>query len=151
MLSRIQVDNNNRINTMCRCSVTMLVANLFCFLAQWLGRWTELLLREEPFSMFMESRPPKNFSTTQGRSAGISSTEKSRPSVIHLRLLSSLAPSGAVLSLLLAYLPWSSPLRTVRCGEGTCYTHLSLLSMKAYGPFALSPHLDPSSGYLHGS
>lgn len=69
--------------------------------------------------------------------------EKSRPSVIHLRLLSSLAPSGAALSLLLAFLPRSPLLRMARCGEGTPYTHVP--PAKAYGPFALPPHTVPGS------
>lgn len=91
----------------------------------------------------MEWRPAKNFSAAQGRSAGVSSLEKSRPSVIHLRLLSSLAPSGAALSLLLAFLPRSPPLRMVRYGEGTSYTRVP--PVKAYVPFALPPHPIPGS------
>jgi len=83
----------------------------------------------------MEWRPARNFSATQGRSAGVSSTEKSSLSVEHLRLLSSLAPSGAALRLLLAFLPRSPHLRTARCGEGTLYTHVP--PVKAYGPVAL--------------
>lgn len=100
-------------------------------------------MHEECVSVCVESRPAKNFSATQGRSAGVSRMEKSRPSVIHLRQLSSLAPSGAALSLLLAFLPRSPPLKMVRCGEGTSDTHV--LPVEAYGPFALPPHSAPGS------
>lgn len=93
--------------------------------------------------MCTESKPAKNFSATQGTSAGASSMEKSRPSVIHLRLLSSLAPSGAALSLLLAFLPRSPPLRMVRCGEWT--SDIYVPPVKAYGIFALPPHPMPGS------
>lgn len=67
--------------------------------------------------------------------------------MIHLRLLSSLAPSGAALSLLLASLPRSPPLRMVRCGEGTSYSHVP--PVKAYGPFVLPPHPVPGSCEAH--
>lgn len=75
-------------------------------------------------------------SATHARSAGVSIT-KFRPSVIYLRQLSSLAPSGAAFGLLLAFLLRSPPVRMVRCGGRTSYTHA--LPVKAYSPFALPP------------
>lgn len=94
-------------------------------------------LCEECVSVRMESRPAKAFSAIQGRSIGVSSTEKFKPSVMYLRLLSSLAPSGAALSLLLAFLLWLL-LGGQSDVERTCYTRVP--PVKSYGPLALLPH-----------
>lgn len=86
-----------------------------------------------------KKKKSQNNSATHARSAGVSIT-KFRPSVIHLRQLSSLAPSGAAFGLLLAFLLRSPPLRMVRCGGRTSYTHA--FPVKAYIPFALASLLE---------